>query len=97
MATKKGAKKAAGKRGRSAVSGKFVEQSTVEGNPRQTVNESTKRSGGKKTGAKRGRSAVSGRIVKQSTVKGSPKETTNESVKSRKGGSKKGTGKKGRK
>lgn len=89
-------KKASGKRGRSAISGKYVEQSTVEGNPRQTVNESTKRSGGKKTGAKRGRSAVSGRIVKQSTVKGKPKETTNESVRSRKGGSKK-SGKQGKK
>lgn len=89
-------KKASGKRGRSAVSGKYVEQSTVEGNPRQTVNESTKRNGGKKTGAKRGRSAVSGRIVKQSTVKGTPKETTNESVRSRKGGSKK-LGKQGKK
>jgi hypothetical protein len=87
--------KASGKRGRSAVSGKFVEQSTVEGNPRQTVNESTKRSGGKKTGAKRGRSAVSGRIVKQSAVKNKPKETTNESVRSLKGGGKK-SGRKGK-
>ena len=86
-------KKAAGKRGRSAISGKYVQQSTVESNPKQTVNESTKRSGGKKTGAKRGRSAVSGRIVKQSTVKDRPKETTNESVKSRKGGGKKSGGK----
>lgn len=94
MATKKGsqggAKKAAGKRGRSAITGRIVKQSTVKSNPKQTVNESTKRSGGKKTGAKRGRSAISGRIVKQSTVKSSPKETTNESVKSRKGGGKKG-------
>lgn len=96
MASKKGAKKASGKRGRSAISGEFVQQSTVEGNPNQTVNESTKRSGGKKTGAKRGRSASSGRIVKQSTVKGNPKGTLNESVKSRKGGSKK-SGKKGKK
>lgn len=31
-----------GKRGRSAVSGRFVKQSTVKKNPKTTVNESTK-------------------------------------------------------
>lgn len=96
MPSKKGAKKASGKRGRSAISGKFVEQSTVESKPDTTVNQSTKKSGGKKTGGKRGRSAVSGRIVKQSTVKGNPRETLNESVRSRKGGGKK-SAKKGKK
>jgi hypothetical protein len=32
-----------GKRGRSAVSGQFVKQATVRRNPKQTVNESTKK------------------------------------------------------
>lgn len=32
-------------RGRSAVSGKFVKQSTVKKNPKTTVNESTKKKG----------------------------------------------------
>jgi len=32
----------AGKRGRSAVSGRFVKQSTVKRSPKTTVNESTK-------------------------------------------------------
>lgn len=34
----------AGKRGRSAVTGRFVKQSTVKRNPSKTVNESTKKS-----------------------------------------------------
>ncbi|WP_255701587.1 hypothetical protein [Cellulomonas palmilytica] len=38
MATSKGS----GKRGRSAISGRFVKQSTVKKSPRTTVNESTK-------------------------------------------------------
>lgn len=33
----------AGKRGRSAISGRFVKQATVSKNPRTTVNESTKK------------------------------------------------------
>ncbi len=33
----------AGKRGRSAISGRFVKQSTVKKNPKTTVNESTKK------------------------------------------------------
>ena len=33
----------AGKRGRSATSGRFVKQSTVKKNPKTTVNESTKK------------------------------------------------------
>lgn len=33
----------AGKRGRSAISGRFVKQSTVKKNPNTTVNESTKK------------------------------------------------------
>lgn len=32
-----------GKRGRSAISGRFVKQSTVKKNPRTTVNESKKK------------------------------------------------------
>ncbi len=32
-----------GKRGRSAVSGRFVKQSTVRKNPKTTVNESSKK------------------------------------------------------
>jgi hypothetical protein len=32
-----------GKRGRSAITGRFVRQSTVRSNPRTTTNESTKR------------------------------------------------------
>lgn len=31
-----------GKRGRSAITGRFVRQSTVKGHPRTTVNESAK-------------------------------------------------------
>ena len=42
MATKKGGKKAPGKRGRSAVTGRIVNQSTVTAKPRETVNESVK-------------------------------------------------------
>ncbi len=33
-----------GKRGRSAISGRFVRQSTVKRSPKTTVNESTKKS-----------------------------------------------------
>lgn len=33
---------ASGKRGRSAISGRFVKQSTVKKSPKTTVNESTK-------------------------------------------------------
>jgi len=40
MANKSGG---AGKRGRSAVTGKFVKQSTVKKNPKTTVNEATKK------------------------------------------------------
>jgi len=36
-----------GKRGRSAITGKYVKQSTVKKNPRTTVNESTKKSSGR--------------------------------------------------
>lgn len=43
MATRSGGKSSAGKRGRSAVSGRFVKQSTVRKNPKTTVNESVKR------------------------------------------------------
>lgn len=32
-----------GKRGRSAISGKFVKQSTVKTHPKTTINEATKR------------------------------------------------------
>ncbi len=38
---------AASKRGRSAVTGRFVKQSTVKQSPRTTVNESTKKRKGK--------------------------------------------------
>jgi hypothetical protein len=43
MAGRSGAKSSGGKRGRSAVSGRFVKQSTVKRSPKTTVNESTKR------------------------------------------------------
>ncbi|MGD9958135.1 hypothetical protein [Nocardioides sp.] len=43
MAGKSGAKSSVGKRGRSAVTGRFVKQSTVRSNPKSTVNEATKR------------------------------------------------------
>lgn len=36
-------KGSSGKRGRSAISGRFVKQSTVKGNPKTTVNESSKK------------------------------------------------------
>lgn len=42
MATKSGG--SAGKRGRSAISGRFVKQSTVKRSPKTTVNESTTKS-----------------------------------------------------
>lgn len=38
---------AAGKRGRSAVTGRFVTQSTVTRHPKTTINQSTKSSGKK--------------------------------------------------
>jgi hypothetical protein len=47
MVAKKGSSKTSGKRGRSAITGGFVKQSTVKSNPKTTVNESTKKSGGK--------------------------------------------------
>jgi hypothetical protein len=37
-------KSSSGGRGRSAISGRFVKQSTVKKNPKTTVNESTKSS-----------------------------------------------------
>lgn len=37
-------KSSGGKRGRSAISGRFVKQSTVRKNPKTTTNESTKSS-----------------------------------------------------
>lgn len=37
------AKSAGGKRGRSAITGRFVKQSTVKKSPRTTVNESPKK------------------------------------------------------
>lgn len=39
----------AGKRGRSAITGRFVKQSTVKRSPKTTVNETTKKSGGGKS------------------------------------------------
>ncbi len=36
-----------GQRGRSAITGRFVKQTTVQRNPKTTVNESTKKSGKK--------------------------------------------------
>jgi hypothetical protein len=38
-----GKAKTPGKRGRSAITGKFVKQSTVKSKPRTTVNEAAKR------------------------------------------------------
>jgi hypothetical protein len=37
------AKRSGGKRGRSAVTGRFVKQSTVKKSPKTTVNETTKK------------------------------------------------------
>jgi len=39
------AKSSGGKRGRSAITGRFVKQATVKSNPRTTTNESTKKRG----------------------------------------------------
>ena len=44
---------AAGKRGRSAKTGRFVKQSTVKRNPGGTVNETVKRGGKKRSTKKR--------------------------------------------
>lgn len=38
-------KSSSGKRGRSAISGRFVKQFTVKRSPKTTVNESTKKQG----------------------------------------------------
>jgi len=38
---------AASKRGRSAITGRYVKQSTVKRNPKTTVNEATKKTKGK--------------------------------------------------
>jgi hypothetical protein len=38
-------KGSSGKRGRSAISGRFVKQSTVKRRPKTTVNESSKKNG----------------------------------------------------
>lgn len=38
-------KSSSGKRGRSAISGRFVKQSTVKKSPRTTINESAKKKG----------------------------------------------------
>ena len=43
--TKMPKKGSSGKRGRSAISGRFVKQSTVKSKPKTTVNESTKKNG----------------------------------------------------
>ena len=43
MAGKRGSSRGSGKTGRSAISGKFVKQSTVRKNPKTTVNESRKK------------------------------------------------------
>ena len=46
MAGKSGSGKASGgQRGRSAITGKFVKQSTVKARPKTTVNESVKKKG----------------------------------------------------
>lgn len=42
----KGNQGGAGKRGRSAVTGRFVKQGTVKRHPRTTVNESTRKAKG---------------------------------------------------
>lgn len=38
-------KSSSGKRGRSAISGRFVKQSTVKKSPKTTINESAKKKG----------------------------------------------------
>lgn len=40
----KGSSGSSGKQGRSAISGRFVKQSTVKRSPKTTVNESTRKS-----------------------------------------------------
>lgn len=42
-------KSTGGQRGRSAITGRFVKQSTVKKNPKTTVNESTTKSTSKKS------------------------------------------------
>lgn len=39
----------AGKRGRSSITGRFVQQTTVKSKPRTTVNEATKSGGSKRS------------------------------------------------
>lgn len=43
-----GSKSSGGNRGRSAITGRFVKQSTVRRNPKTTVNESSKSRGKKR-------------------------------------------------
>lgn len=43
MAGKSSAKSGSGKTGRSAITGRFVKQSTVKSHPKTTVNESKKK------------------------------------------------------
>jgi len=43
MAAKSSVKSSGGKRGRSAITGRFVKQSTVKSHPKTTVNQSTKK------------------------------------------------------
>ncbi|SHN47481.1 hypothetical protein [Cryptosporangium aurantiacum] len=68
------------KKGRSAVTGEYVDKKTVKKAPRTTVAEkaSTKKGNGQK------RSAITGRFVKDSTAKRHPETTVAEKAKGKK-------------
>jgi hypothetical protein len=67
------------KQARSAVTGKFVKDSTAKKHPKKTVVEKA----GSKAGTKKGRSAISGEFVKDATVKRHPKTTVTEGKKAK--------------
>ncbi|GAA3398419.1 hypothetical protein [Cryptosporangium minutisporangium] len=73
------------KKGRSAVTGEYVDKKTVEKKPRTTVAEKS----GEKKGTGQKRSAITGKFVKKSTAKRHPDTTVTEDAKSKKKGSKK--------
>ena len=68
------------KKGRSAVTGEYVDKKTVEKKPRTTVEE--KASAKKTKGQKR--SAITGKFVKDATAKRHPDTTVTEDAKGKK-------------
>ena len=73
------------KKGRSAVTGEYVDKKTVEKKPRTTVAEKSS----KKKGDGQKRSAITGKFVKDSTAKRHPDTTVAEKAKPKKKASKK--------